>query len=163
MASLAPSSCICCGSLKDAHTSLASFLQSSIPGTVENLVHHSRVSHLLAFHGTHWLNSKTAGSGGIFLPSSSEVSGDTLRKEATASFSSGSSSKSEPLPLDPCSPGSVFRSARWLGQIDLQTTPGSISFFALLYFIPSSPYSWISPLVLSNSGCDLASLSPPQG
>ena len=53
VASLAPNSCIHCGSLKDACTSLASFLQLSLPGTVNSLVHHSRVSHLLAFHGTH--------------------------------------------------------------------------------------------------------------
>ena len=115
MASLTPNSHICHGSPKDACTSLASFLQSSIPGTVNSLVHHSGVLHLLAFQGTHWLNSKTVGSGGIFLLSSSEVSSNPLRKEATASFSSGCSSKSEPLPLDPCSPGPVFGLARQLG------------------------------------------------
>ena len=115
VASLTPNSCICCGSPKDAHTSLASFLQSSIPGTVDNSVHHSGVLHLSAFHGTHWLNSKTVGSGGILLPSSSEVSSNPLRKEATASFSSSGSSKSESLPLVPSSPGPVFRSVGWLG------------------------------------------------
>ena len=107
---LAPNSCICCGSLKDAGTSLASFLQSSIPGTVDSSVHHSGVSHLLAFHGTHWLNSKTVGSGGVSSPSSLEVSGQPSQdRRLPAGFSSGSSSKSEPLPLDPCSLGPVFR------------------------------------------------------
>ena len=115
MASLAPNSCICHGSPKDAHTSLASFLQSSLSGTVDSSIHHSRVSHLLAFQETHQLNSKTMGSGGISSPSSSEVFGDPLRKEATVGFSSGGSSKSEPLPLDPCSPGSVLGSVEWLG------------------------------------------------
>ena len=115
MASLAPNSCIHHGSPKDAHTSLASLLQSSLPGTVDSSVHHSGVSHLLAFQGTHQLNSKTVGSGGISSPSSSKVSGDPLRKEATVSFSSSGSSKSEPFPLDPCSPGSVLGLAEWLG------------------------------------------------
>ena len=119
VASPAPNSCICCGSLKDACTSLASFLQSSIPGTVNSLVHHSGVSHLLAFHGTHWLNSKTAGSRGISLSSSSEVSGDPLRKEATAGFSSGGSSKSEPLPLDPAHWILFSGWQRGWGQVDL--------------------------------------------
>ena len=115
MASPAPNSHICRGSLKDACTSLASFLQSSTHGTVNSLVHHSGVSHLLAFHGTHWLNSKTAALGGISLPSSLKVSGDPLRKEATTGFSSGGSSKSEPLPLDPCSLGPVLGLVEQLG------------------------------------------------
>ena len=76
--------------------------------------HHSGVSHLSAFHGTHWPKSKIAGSGGIFLPSSSKVSSYPRRKEATISFSSGSSSKSEPPPLDPSSPDCVLGSADWL-------------------------------------------------
>ena len=94
-ASVIPNSCICCGSQKEAHTSLASFLQSSIPGTANNLVHQSGVLHFSAFHGTHWLNSKTMDSGGILLPSSLEVSGDPLKKDATASPSSIGSSRSE--------------------------------------------------------------------
>ena len=85
------------------------------PGTADSSIHQSGVSHLSAFHGTHRLKSKIAGSRGIFLPSSSEVSGNPCRKEATISFSSGSSSKSEPLPLDPSSPGCVLGSADWLG------------------------------------------------
>ena len=103
MASLIPNSHICCGSLKEACTSIASFLESSIPGTVNNSVLQSRVSHLSAFHHTHWQNSKTAGSGGVLLPSSLEVSGDPFRKEAMTAFSSGGSSKSEPLPFAPSS------------------------------------------------------------
>ena len=101
VATFEPNSCNCHGSPKDALTSLASFLKSSFPGTVDSLVHHSGVSHLSTFLGTHWPKSKTAGSRGIFSPSSSKVSSNPLRKEATIGFSSGGSSKSEPLPLDP--------------------------------------------------------------
>ena len=89
MASPIPNSHICCGSQEEAHTFLASFLQSSNPNTTDNLVHQSRVSHFSAFHGTHWLNSMTTGSGGILSPSSSEVSSNPLKKDATASPSSG--------------------------------------------------------------------------
>ena len=108
VASLNPISCIHCGSLKDAHTSLASFLLLSLPGTVDSLGHHSRVLHILALHGTHWLNSETRGSRDISSSSSSKVFGNPLKKEATIGFSSSSSSKSEPLPLDPCSLDSVW-------------------------------------------------------
>ena len=75
----------------------------------------------LGFHislpsmGTHRLKSQIVGSRGILSPSSSKVSGNPHRKEATISFSSGSSSKSEPPPLDPSSPGGVLGSADWLG------------------------------------------------
>ena len=115
VASLEPNSWNCLGSLKDALTSLASFLVSSFPGTAGSSIHHSGVSHLSAFHGTHSLKSKIVGSGCVFLASSSKVSGNPHRKEATISFSSGGSSKSEPLPLDPSSPGCVLGSADWLG------------------------------------------------
>ena len=114
VASFEPNSCNHCGSPKDALTSLASFLWSSFPGTANSSIHHSGVSHLSAFHGTHRLNSKTMGSGDVFLPSSSKVSSDPLRKEATVGLSSGSSSKSEPLPLDPSSLGCVWGLAEWL-------------------------------------------------
>ena len=115
LASLIPNSHVCCGSQKEAHTSLASFLQSSIPGTIDNSVHQSRVWHFLAFHGTHWLSSKTMGSGGILSPSSSEVSSNPLRKEATTGFSSSGSSRSELSPVAPSSPGPAFWSVGWLG------------------------------------------------
>ena len=115
MASLVPNSCILCGSLKDVHTSLASFLLLSLPGTVDSLGHHSRVSHLSAFHGTHQLISMTEGSGDVSSSLSSEVFGNPLKKEATIGFSSSGSSKSEPLPLDPCPLNSVLGSAVWLG------------------------------------------------
>ena len=62
------------------------------------------------FHLTHWLKSAVSGSGGVFLPSLSEVSGDPHRKEATVAFSSSSSSKSEPLPWDPSSPNGFLGS-----------------------------------------------------
>ena len=85
------------------------------PGTVDSSIHHSGVPHLSTFHRTHWPKSKTAGSGGIFSPSSSKVSSNPLRKKATINFSSGGSSKSEPLPLDPSSPGCVLGLVEWLG------------------------------------------------
>ena len=141
LASLIPNSCIYYGSQKEAHTSLASFLQSSIPCTTNNSDHESGVSHFLAFHGTHWLNSKTAGSGGILLPSSLEVSGNPLKKDATASPSSGGSSRSEPLPVAPPSLDPVFKPVGQLGVGGLQTTPDSISSSATPYYIPSGPCS----------------------
>ena len=163
LASLIPNSCIHCGCWKEAHTSLASYLQSSIHSTIDNSVHQSGVLHVLAFHGTHWLNSKTAGYRGILSPSSSEVSGDPLRKDATTGHSSGGSSRSEPLPVAPSSLDPVFGPAGWLWAAGLQNAPGNVSSFALPYFIPSSPYSWISPLFLSSSRCDLTFLSLLQG
>ena len=131
MASFEPNSHNCRGSLKDALTSLASFLWSSFPGTAHSSIHHSRVSHLSAFHRTHRPNSKTTGSRGIFSPSSFKVSSDPLRKEATVGFSYGSSSKSEPLPLGPSSLSSVLGSVQsgW-GQVALQTRLGSASSFS---------------------------------
>ena len=115
VASFEPNSFNCHGSAKDALTSLASFLESSFPGTVDSSIHHSGVSHLSAFHGTHRPKSKIVGSRGIFSSSSSKASGDPHRNEATVSFSSGSSSKSEPPPSDPSSPSCVLGSVDWLG------------------------------------------------
>ena len=86
VASLEPNSCNHHGSLKDALTSLAGFLASSFPGTANSSIHHSGVSHLSAFHRTHRLKSKIVGSRGVFLPSSSEVSSNPCRKEATVSL-----------------------------------------------------------------------------
>ena len=114
-ASLVSNSHSCCGSMKDTLTFLASFLMSSLPGTANSSSHQSGVSHLSAFHGTHMPKSIISGSGGVFLPSSSEVSGDPHRKEATVGFSSGSSSKSEPLPLDPSLPSGILGSVDWPG------------------------------------------------
>ena len=104
MASFEPNSCNHHGSPKDALTFLASCLAPSFPGTANSSIHHSGVSHLSALHGTHRLKSKIVGPRGIFSPSSSEVSSNPCRKEATVSFSSGGSFKSEPLPSDPSSP-----------------------------------------------------------
>ena len=148
LASLFPNSRIHCGSQKEACTSLASFLQSSIPGTIDNLVHQSRVLHFSAFHGTHWLKSKTVGFRGILLPSSSEVSSNPLRKEATASFSSGGSSRSEPLPVAP--PHWALSSGQWgsWGQVGLQTAPGSISSFCSSLLCPR--WSLLLDLTLSS-------------
>ena len=113
--SLESNSCNCCGSAKDALTSLASLLASSFPDTANSSSHQSGVSHFSDFHGTHWPKSIILGSRGIFLPSSSEVSSDPHRKEATVGFSSSSSSKSEPLPWDPSLPSGALGSADWLG------------------------------------------------
>ena len=130
------------GSLKDALTSLASFLASSFPSTADSSIHQSGVSHLSAFHGTHRLKSRIAGSGGVFLPSSSKVSSNPCRKEATISFSSSSSSKSEPLPSDPSSPGGVLGSADWLGA----GSYANLTWWCLL-FCPSPLGLWQSPLL----------------
>ena len=53
VASFESNSCNHHGSLKDALTSQASFLESSFPGTANSSVHHSGVLHLSTFHGTH--------------------------------------------------------------------------------------------------------------
>ena len=114
VASFEPNSCNCHGCLKDALTSLASFLESFL-GTANSSVHHSGVLHLSAVHGTHWLNSIAGGSGDVSSPLSLEVFGDPLKKEGAIGFSSGRSSRLEPSPLDSCSPGAVLGSAVWLG------------------------------------------------
>ena len=139
VASLESSSCNHHGSLKDALTSLASFLVSSFPSTTDSSIHHSGVLHLSAFQGTHRLKSKIAGSRGVLLPSSSKVSGDPHRKEATFGFSSGGSSKSEPLPSDPSSPSGVLGLADLLG-VD---SSANLSWWCLLFCL--------SPLGLQRS------------
>ena len=142
VAFLESSSCNCCGSLKDALTSLASFLASSFPSTADSSIHQSGVSHLSAFHETHRLKSRIVGSGGVFSSSSSKVSSNIHRKEATISFSSCGSSKSEPLPSDPSSPGGVLGSADWLGA----GSSANLTWWHLL-FCPSPLSLWQSPLL----------------
>ena len=115
VASLEANSHIHCRSVKDALTSLASLLASSFPSTANSSSHQSGVSHLSDFHETHWPKSVISGSRGVFSPSLSKVSGDPFRKEATVGFSSGISSKSEPLPWDLSSPFGILGSADWLG------------------------------------------------
>ena len=132
VASLKSNSCNHHGSSKDALTSLASFLLSSFPGMADSSAHYSGISHLSALHGTHWLKSKITGSGGVFLPSSSKVSGNPCRKEATIGFSSSGSSKSEPLPLDPSSSGGVLGLVDWLG-----TGSSANLTWQCLFFCPS--------------------------
>ena len=114
-ASFIPNSFIDCGSWNKACTSLASFLWSTISSTTDNLAHQPGVLHLLALHGTHWLNSVTAGSRDILLPLSSKVSGDPLKKDATTSPSSGGSPRSEPLAVAPSSLDPVFGPEGQLG------------------------------------------------
>ena len=142
VASLESSSHNCCGSSNDALTSLANFLASSFPSTADSSIHQSGVSHLSAFHGTHRLKSRIAGSRGIFSPSSSDISGNPHRKEATISFSSGSSSKSEPLPSDPSSPGGVLGPADWLGA----GSSANLTWWHL-FFCPSPLGLWRSLLL----------------
>ena len=103
------------GNSKDALTCQASFLVSSYPGTVNSSIHQLGVSHLSTFQQTHSARFETGGSGGIFSPSSSEISGDPCRKEATASLSSGGSPKSESLPSHLPSPKGILGSADHLG------------------------------------------------
>ena len=151
MASLESSSHNCHGSPKDTLTSLASFLASSFLATADSSLHQSGVSHLSAFHGTHRLKSRIVGSKGIFLPSSSKVSGNPHRKEATIGFSSSSSSKSEPLPLDPSSPSGVLGSADWLGT----GSSANLTWWCLL-FCPSPLGLWQSPLLDLALDCEWA-------
>ena len=150
VASLESSSHNCCGSPKDALTSLASFLASSFPSTADSSIHQSGVSHLSAFHGTHRLKSRIVGSEGVFLPSSSKVSGNPCRKEATVSFSSGSSSKSEPPPSDPSSPIGVLGLADWVGA----GLSANLTWQHLL-FCPSLGLWW-SPLLDLALDCEWA-------
>ena len=142
VASLVSNSHSRCGSRKDALTSLASFLTSMFPGTANSSSHQSGVSHLSAFHWAQRLRSIISGSGGIFSPSSSEVSGDPHRKEATVGFSSGSSPKSEPLPWDPSLPGGILRLADWLGA----GSSANLTWWCLL-FCPSPLGLWQSQLL----------------
>ena len=151
VAFLESSSHNCHGSMKNALASLASLLASSFPGTADSSLHQSGVSHLSAYHGTHRLKSRTAGSRGIFSPSSSKVSGNPHRKEATVGFSSGSSSKSEPLPSDSSSPSGVLGSADWLGA----GSSANLTWQHLL-FCPSPLGLWWSPLLDLALGCEWA-------
>ena len=152
VASFEPNSHNCHGSPKDALTSLASFLESSFPGTADSSIHRSGILHLSTFYGTHWLNSTTGGSGDVSLPSSSEVFSDPLRKEATVGFSSSGSSRSEPLPLDPCSLGSVLGVGRaaW-GRLILKPDFVALLLLALstlssvIPALGSGPWLWVGP------------------
>ena len=65
---------ICCGSLKEACSSHASFSWSSIPGTSVNSCHQSGMLCTLALQDTQLLKSSTGGSGeDLFLSFSSEL------------------------------------------------------------------------------------------
>ena len=137
------------GSPKDALTCLASFLVLSSPGTVDSSIHQLGVLHLSAFHGTHSAKSKIVGSGGIFLPSLSDVSGDPHRKEATAGFSSGGSPKSKFLPLDPSLPDGISGLADQLGAgLSTKLT------WQHLFFCPSPLDLWKSWLLDLTPNCE---------
>ena len=102
------------GSPKDTLTCLASFLVLSSPGTTDSSIHQLGVSHFPAFHWTHSAKSRTAGSGSISPPSSSDVSSDPHRKQATVATNSGSPPKSASPPLGPSSPYGVSGLVGWL-------------------------------------------------
>ena len=99
-ASLGSNSCMCFGSLNEALTCWANFSMSST-GIVDSFAHHSGTSHLSAFHRTHSAGWDMGGSSDISLLSSSVVSDDPCKKEATSAWSCGGSPKSESAPSDP--------------------------------------------------------------
>ena len=84
-ASSGSSSCICLGSLNEALTSQANLPMSS-SRTVDNSTHHSGTSHLSAFHCTHLVGWDMGGSGNISSFSSSGISDDFCKKEATSAW-----------------------------------------------------------------------------
>ena len=88
------------GSLNEALTCGANFSMSS-SGMVDSSAHQSGTSHLLAFHCTHSAGWDMGGSSDISLLSSSVVSDDPCKKEATLAWSCGGSPKSESAPSDP--------------------------------------------------------------
>ena len=99
-ASSGSSLCICLGSLNEALTCQANLSMSS-SGTVDSSAHQLGTSHLSAFHHTHLVGWDMGGSGDISLFSSSDISDDPCKKEATSAWSCGGSPKSEALPSDP--------------------------------------------------------------
>ena len=86
-------------SLNEAFTCWANFSMSST-GTVDSPAHHSGTSHFLAFHCTHLAGWDMGSSGDISSLSSSVVSDDPCKKEATSAWSCGGSPKSESAPSD---------------------------------------------------------------
>ena len=112
-ASSGSSSCICLGSLNEALTCLANLSMSS-SGTVDSSAHQSGTSHLSAFHHTHSAGWDMGGSGDISLFSSSGISDDPCKKEATSAWSCGGSPKSESPPSDPVPPEGLSGLADWL-------------------------------------------------
>ena len=164
MALPASSSCSCRGSPKDALTCLASFLVLSSPGTVHSSIHQLGVLHFSAFQGTHSAKSKMVVSGGIFLPSSSDVSGDPHRKEATAGFSSSSSPKLKSPPSDPSLPDGMSGSADWLGAgLSTKLTWQHIFFHPSPSDLQCNPGSSISPLTVDvSSFCSAFLFLPPK-
>ena len=120
-ASLGSSSCIRLRSWNEALTSQASPPMSS-SRTADNSAHQSGTSHFSAFHHTHLADWDMGGSGNIFLSSSSGISDDPCRKEATSAWSCGGSPKSESLPSDHVLPEGISGSADqlaigWLEQL----------------------------------------------
>ena len=112
-ASLESSSCICLRSLNEALTCWANLSMSSC-GTVDSSTHQLGTSHLSAFHHTHLVSWDMGGSGDISLFSSSGISDDPCKKEATSAWSCGGSPKSESLPSDPILLEGISGLADWL-------------------------------------------------
>ena len=144
-----------CRSQNDACTSLASFLWSPISGTADISTHQLGVSHLSPLYGTHWLNSVTTGSGGILLPSSSEVPVTLSRRmpPLVLVLVAPPNANLWLWLLPHWTPSSGHRGS-W-GQGGLQTTPDCITSSTPPYYIPSGPCSWILPSLLGSSGCNL--------
>ena len=99
-ASSGSSSCMHFGSLNEALTCRSNFSMSS-SGTVDSSAHQLGTSHLSAFHHTHLVGWDTGGSGDISSFSSSVISDNPCKKEATSTWSCGGSPKSESAPSEP--------------------------------------------------------------
>ena len=96
----------CLRSWNEAFTSGASLPVSS-SRTVDNSAHQLGTSHFSALHCTHLVDWDMGGSGNIPSSSSSGISDDPSKKEATSALSCGGSPKSESLPSDPVPPKGV--------------------------------------------------------
>ena len=154
-ASLGSSSCIHLGSWNKALTSQASLPVSSC-GTVDNSGHQLGTSHFSAFHHTHLADLYTDGSGSISSPSSSAISDDPCKKEATFTLSCSGSPKSESLPLDPILPEGVSGLADWLAVGWLE----KLTRRHLFLLLSSGPWLSLSHLTLFRTRMGLHLLQP---
>ena len=118
-ASSGSSSCMRFRSLNKALTCQANLSMSS-SRTVDISAHQSGTSHLSSFHHTHLVGWDMGGSSDISSFSSSVVSDDPCKKEATSAWSCGGSPKSESPPSDPILLEGISGSADWLAVGRLQ-------------------------------------------
>ena len=89
-------------------------LSISSSRTVDSSAHQWGMSHLSTFNRTHLAGWDTGGSGDIPLLSSSIVSEEPCKKDATSAWSWGGSPKSESLTSDPVPLESISGLADWL-------------------------------------------------